>query len=144
MKTTKSVFYLFYEGLNQYNIKAYGILLFKLLLLMLLQTEFLIADLHKNGQRFEWNTNDSARSWDTRWLDWTIQCNWKLKRHRTFFNVESMQVDNDWLFPPEFQTMIKNRSPLHEAVAIFKNLWYDFNEEALYRKIQDSIQSEEE
>lgn len=73
----------------------------------------------------------SGIGWDMCSLDFTIQCNGKLKRHRTFFRIKDVE-----------NTSIKKevvwRYEIQEAISMLSSLGYELN----IMEIQDKITSE--
>ena len=102
--------------------------------MLLLQRDYITLDLEKTGERNSW-----TEKWDIYWLLITIQCNGKLKRHTTSF-----QVHREVFCEPSWNTgtshwTVSNFWGIYATIELLDSLWYSLDAVEVWWLIEQKL-----
>jgi len=96
--------------------------------MLLLQTDYLTLDVSRDDYSYPESKEWSEFIWHN-WqselkLDFTVQCNWKIKRVRTVVKVVNEESGCSWSESVNWK-YIENWEQIVAVFKVFSDLWYD-------------------
>jgi hypothetical protein len=103
--------------------------------MLILQKDYVIVELNKDAGT--WSTEEWM--WPRWWLEFTVQCNGKLKKHTTGFNVKDLRPTTKDAPCSSNMFDIMNYYPIYEAIHLLESLWYQLTTEEIIPQIEAEL-----
>jgi hypothetical protein len=104
--------------------------------MLLYQNDYVIIDVDKT----EYTNIEQTKEFRELIFDFTVQCNWKIRRHR--FSVSLCKDDNTASYISKNWRDIENYNIIYNSFRLLKDLWYDVpTDESLNPLIQKTMDS---